>query len=995
MAYDLGIDVGTSYSAAAIRRPGGVIEVAGLGTIADSVPTVVYLDDDGTMIVGDAANRRSVIDPTGSAREFKRRMGDPTPLILGSSPFSAESLMAKVMRYIVDKVAEREHEPPRHVTITHPANWGPYKLELFDQAFRLAGLEGATALSEPAAAAHSYAAEARVPVGSLLAVYDLGGGTFDAAVLRKEAERFDLLGESIGIEHLGGVDFDEAIFHQVRTSVGDVWPDDPEDPELQAPMLHLRRSCMEAKELLSSELSAQIPVMVPGIDTTVAIERAQLETMIAPRVGETISALEAALGTAGVTPSDLHAVLLVGGSSRIPLVATMLRERLGDLVATDVDPLYAVARGAAVMAGIRGDEAAPAPATDLPGQPAPAPAPVAPLDFDQRAADPVLPVAPVATRPAAPAPLAPAAQAPVPVSAPVPEPVAAAPLAPPVVALPRTEPAVTRPAPEPVAEVRQAIPELAPRGPDPTFPPGTSDRGADLGGVPRTARATPPSGDGSGGNRVKLVLVGVLVGVVALAAILGFGLLSRDDPATDVGTADADAGEETGTETEGDPSPEGADGGPLAFASSEGMVAIAAGSFPLGVDKPEPNNAESLARSVDLPGFFIDQNEVTHEQYKAFTDQRGALAPLSWPGDRFPADLAAHPVRGVSFDWAATYCGALGKRLPSEAEWEAAARGPEGLLYPWGDDSSAVTIPESGTYEVGSVSGNTSHYEVNDLVGNVWEWVADSYDERVDTKLRVLRGGENGFLRPAASRLPVDPERSSALTVAGFRCAADEAQVDDAVAPLEFAAIEPPSETMAQDSEPLAAGVLINDQFNDATSGWLERTTEAKRFGYHPNGFYHLELKSVDQEVFAPNPVALSGDPFQIRTSVFVDDANTEPGGTFSYGIAFNWGDDGRGLIFVVDPRQSQWLVCERHEDGTYTVLKQNSRQIPEFDDVALEVRGLGEGGYQFLIGGNIVYQPTIEGFDGSGAGLVMLSYGGESFTKGHAHYNFFELSEG
>ena len=139
MIYDLGIDVGTSYTAAAVRRPDGVVEVVGLGPIADNIPTVLYLGDDGTLIVGDAANRRSVIDPAGAAREFKRRMGDPTPMILRSSPFSAEALMARMIDYVTQRVADRERDLPRHTVVTHPANWGPYKLELFDQALRLAG----------------------------------------------------------------------------------------------------------------------------------------------------------------------------------------------------------------------------------------------------------------------------------------------------------------------------------------------------------------------------------------------------------------------------------------------------------------------------------------------------------------------------------------------------------------------------------------------------------------------------------------------------------------------------------------------------------------------------------------------------------------------------------------------------------------------------------------------------------------------------------------
>ncbi|MCC6438974.1 MAG: Hsp70 family protein [Acidimicrobiales bacterium] len=424
MVYDLGIDVGTSYTAAAIRRADGTIEVVGLGPIADNIPSVVYLNDDGSLIVGDAASRRAAIDPAGAAREFKRRLGDPTPLILRTSPFSAEALIAKLIEHVTARVTDRERDRPRHTVVTHPANWGPYKLELFDQAFRIANVEDHSRLPEPQAAAMAYAAEARVPTGSVVAVYDLGGGTFDAAVLRKTDRGFEPLGESVGIEHLGGVDFDEAVLHHVRTQVGDRWPDDPNDPSLPAPMLHLRRACMEAKELLSSETDVQIPVLLPGIDTTISLTRVQFEAMITPRLEDSISALDAAIASAGVRPDELNAVLMVGGSSRIPLVSQMLTKRFGGLVAGDIDPLYAVARGAALAAGVAAGDpvgsgsffagpAAPAgPAGPPPGVPQVSAAPPTILAG----------TSPAAPAPIAPVPVAPAAAAPPPSAATQPPP---------------------------------------------------------------------------------------------------------------------------------------------------------------------------------------------------------------------------------------------------------------------------------------------------------------------------------------------------------------------------------------------------------------------------------------------------------------------------------------------------------------------------------------------------------------------------------------------
>ncbi|MFN0092672.1 MAG: Hsp70 family protein, partial [Acidimicrobiales bacterium] len=350
MAYDLGIDVGTSFTAAAVRR-NQLVEVVGLGPIADNVPSVVYVDRDGRTIVGDAANRRGLTDPTAVARDFKRRLGDPTPLIVGGVPFSAESLTARVLEWVVARVTEREREPPCSIAATFPANWGPYKQELFGQALRLASLEHTTTITEPHAAALDYASRLRVPPGAVLAVYDLGGGTFDAALLRKETDRFELLAEE-GVEHLGGVDFDSAIVSYVLSSAGLRWSGDAsEDPSLLPALTSLRRACVEAKELLSSETEATVSVFVPGVETAVRVARSQFEGMIRDRLTETITAIRAAIARAGLTPADVSAFLLVGGSSRIPLVAQMVRAEFGRPLATDLDPMYAVARGAAIAAG--------------------------------------------------------------------------------------------------------------------------------------------------------------------------------------------------------------------------------------------------------------------------------------------------------------------------------------------------------------------------------------------------------------------------------------------------------------------------------------------------------------------------------------------------------------------------------------------------------------------------------------------------------------------
>lgn len=350
MGYALGLDLGTTFTAAAIHQNGRT-EMVSLGNRASVIPSLVFLREDEEILVGDAAERRGSTDPRRLAREFKRRMGDSAPIMLGSSPYSAERIMAALMRDVVDTVTEREGGPPDAVAITHPANWGPYKTDLLRQAADLAGLRNATLLTEPIAAALHYASTARVDPGSIIAVYDLGGGTFDAAVVRKTADGFEQLGDPEGIERLGGIDFDEAVFRHVRDAIGEPFEAlDQDDPAVRSATQRLRQESVEAKEALSSDTDASIPVLLPGLQTEIRVTRPEFESMVRPTLRETVDALRRAIASADITPADLHAVLLVGGSSRIPLVSEMVSNELGRPVAVDAHPKHAVALGAALVA---------------------------------------------------------------------------------------------------------------------------------------------------------------------------------------------------------------------------------------------------------------------------------------------------------------------------------------------------------------------------------------------------------------------------------------------------------------------------------------------------------------------------------------------------------------------------------------------------------------------------------------------------------------------
>ncbi|GAB4085073.1 hypothetical protein GCM10028784_17030 [Myceligenerans cantabricum] len=356
--YALGIDLGTTYTSAAVVRDGRA-EIATLGSRAAVIPSVVLLRDDDTFLTGETADRRALTEPQRVAREFKRRLGDPTPLLLGGAPYSAEGIIARLLRAVIDEVAAREGGEPSAVCICHPANWGRYKLDLLEQAVRMAGLQQpVTYVSEPEAAAAFYALDRPVAPGGTVGVYDLGGGTFDAAVLRRTETGFTILGRPEGVERLGGIDIDAAVLDHVRRATGGVLDDlDPEDPTAVAAVARLREECVSAKEALSADTDVTIPVLLPGLSTEVRLTRAELESAVRPLLLETVAALRRALTSAGVAPEELDAVLLVGGSSRIPLVAQLVGAELGRPVAVDVNPKHVVALGAAWLAAAPGGAA--------------------------------------------------------------------------------------------------------------------------------------------------------------------------------------------------------------------------------------------------------------------------------------------------------------------------------------------------------------------------------------------------------------------------------------------------------------------------------------------------------------------------------------------------------------------------------------------------------------------------------------------------------------
>jgi hypothetical protein len=165
--------------------------------------------------------------------------------------------------------------------------------------------------------------------------------------VHKDGNTFKLLGRPEGVDRLGGIDFDEIVFEHVMAGLPEAFEGlDENDPAVLSAIAAIRRECVEAKEALSSDTEVSIPVLTPKAQGSVRMHRSEFEAAIRPQVEDTVDALQRAVASAGLAPPQLSAVLLVGGSSRIPLVGQLVSELLGRPVSVDADPKNAISMGA-------------------------------------------------------------------------------------------------------------------------------------------------------------------------------------------------------------------------------------------------------------------------------------------------------------------------------------------------------------------------------------------------------------------------------------------------------------------------------------------------------------------------------------------------------------------------------------------------------------------------------------------------------------------------
>ncbi|MDG4766149.1 Hsp70 family protein [Solwaraspora sp. WMMD406] len=377
----LGIDFGTSNTVAMVRGADRRTRPL-LFDGAPLLPSGVYREPDGRLIVGRDAERRARIAPSGFEPNPKRRVDDGV-VLLGDVELPVPQVIAAVLRHVAAE-ARRQLGGVDEVRLTHPAQWAERRRLVLIQAAHAAGLPKPMLVAEPVAAASYYTAVlgSAVPPGRSLAIYDLGGGTFDATVVRRSATGFDVLAEQ-GLAELGGLDFDQALVEHLGQTYSDtrttLWNGlvAPADTGQRRARALLYDDVRGAKEMLSRTTSAD--VHLPALDIAAHVTREELESLIRGHLARTVTCLAQTIAGAGLAPGDLVGIFLVGGSSRIPLAANLIHTELGVAPTTLEQPETVVAEGALCLGFPARPGVAGAAGPGLSGTPRAVPAPARPV----------------------------------------------------------------------------------------------------------------------------------------------------------------------------------------------------------------------------------------------------------------------------------------------------------------------------------------------------------------------------------------------------------------------------------------------------------------------------------------------------------------------------------------------------------------------------------------------------------------------------------------
>jgi len=352
MARAVGIDLGTTNSVISVLE-GGEPKVVANAEGHRTTPSVVAFAKNGEVLVGDQAKRQAITNPDRTIRSVKRHMGTDWSVDIDGKAYNAQEISARILQKLKKDAEDYLGEPITKAVITVPAYFGDAQRQATKEAGQIAGLEVERIVNEPTAASLAYGLDKKSD--ELILVYDLGGGTFDVSVLEIGEGVFEVK-STAGDTNLGGDDWDEKVITWlVDQFKGDNGIDLSKDPMA---MTRLKEAAEKAKIELSSVQSTEInlPFITANADGPIhlltTLTRSEFERMTGDLVERTRAPFERAVKDAGVSVSDIDHIILVGGSTRIPAVQTLVQELGGKEPNRGVNPDEVVALGAAIQAGV-------------------------------------------------------------------------------------------------------------------------------------------------------------------------------------------------------------------------------------------------------------------------------------------------------------------------------------------------------------------------------------------------------------------------------------------------------------------------------------------------------------------------------------------------------------------------------------------------------------------------------------------------------------------
>ena len=351
MSKIIGIDLGTTNSAVAVME-GKEAKVITNPEGQRTTPSVVAFKD-GERIVGDAA-KRQVITNKNTASSVKRLIGTGEKVSLEGKDYTPEEVSAMILQYLKSYAEDYLGEKVSKAVITVPAYFNDAQRQATKDAGLIAGLEVERIINEPTAAALAFGLDKLDKEQNIL-VFDLGGGTFDVSILDLADGTFEVLATA-GDNSLGGDDFDNVIVEWLLAEIKKAHGVDLKSDYMA--MQRLSEAAEQAKKELSS--ATQTSILLPYISATengainfeATLTRANFDKMTKALVERTIGPVKQALKDSGLTKNDIHEVLLVGGSTRIPAVRDAVTNELGKEPNHSVNPDEVVAMGAAIQAGV-------------------------------------------------------------------------------------------------------------------------------------------------------------------------------------------------------------------------------------------------------------------------------------------------------------------------------------------------------------------------------------------------------------------------------------------------------------------------------------------------------------------------------------------------------------------------------------------------------------------------------------------------------------------